>query len=559
MARNNYIFTIKLISVPVLALLLFAGCKQDQLQELTAELDSAISQKQIFSQEKDRRIATLKSMFNLTGLSPQQEYDINQRLYEEYRKYRLDSAIQYVERNLELARMLGSSEKTYRSLIQLAPLYSFSGMYIESQAILKSINTSSLPNELRGKYYEAYIQFYDHYGTVSYQNKYGNHKRALRDSLLAIVDPSSRTYKSNYVSTLLDKGGAQMFDEAEGVLLELLDQTPPDTPDYASSAHQLAKVYGRKNEPEKEREYYTISAITDIRCATKEHSALQNLALIFFDEGDEKRAFTYTQEAIEDAIFGGAQFRATQISKFYSLINASYRDKEAATKSKLQHYLILTSVLAIFLIVLMLFVFRQMKRLSKVKEEFVEMNSRLTELNNEMVEKNVLLSEANMVKVQYIAQFFDLCSEYIDKMEEYRKSLNKLALNRKMDELFRRLKSTQLVEDELDELYRHFDRVFLGLYPNFVSDFNSLLEKDEQIRTKAEDRLNRELRIYALLRLGITDSAKIASFLRCSLSTVYNYRTKARNKAVGSRENFEKIVMKIGIIHETEIESQHQK
>lgn len=129
---------------------------------------------------------------------------------------------------------------------------------------------------------------------------------------------------------------------------------------------------------------------------------------------------------------------------------------------------------------------------------------------------------------------------YIDKLEDYRKSLNKLAQNRQIDELYKQLKSTSMMENELDELYKNFDAIFLNLYPTFVADFNALLVEDERIVLKSEDLLNKELRIYALLRLGITDSVKIASFLRCSLSTVYNYRTKARNKAAISREDFEK-------------------
>jgi tetratricopeptide (TPR) repeat protein len=347
---------------------MLAGCESDMSHGLTEELDIAISRKQEFSQEKERRIASLKSLFDIADITPEQEYDLNQKLYEEYRKYRLDSAMRYVERNIEIAKLLGSLEKSYRSQIQLAPLYSFSGMYIESRVILKSIKASQLPEELRGKYYEACIQFYDHYGTASYQNKYDSRKEALRDSLLAVVDPESRTWKSNYVSTLLATGDPTKLDEAEEVLLNLLDQTPRDTPDYASSAHQLARVYGRKNEPAKEKEYYTISAITDIKCATKEHSALQNLALIYFDDGDAKRAFTYTQEAIEDAIFSGAQFRAIQISKFYSLINSSYRDKEAASKVKLQRYLILVSVLTLSLVLLLLFVYGQIKKWCCIKK-----------------------------------------------------------------------------------------------------------------------------------------------------------------------------------------------
>jgi len=205
------------------------------------------------------------------------------------------------------------------------------------------------------------------------------------------------------------------------------------------------------------------------------------------------------------------------------------------------------------LVLLFVYLYKQLRRVYRIKEELSQTNAKLARLNEELGEKNEQLSDSNAVKVQYIARFFDLCSMYIDKMDDYRKSLKKLAQDRKFDELNRRLKSTSMLEDEQDELYKNFDAIFLNLYPSFVEDFNALLTEDERIVLKQEDLLNKELRIYALLRLGITDSVKIASFLRCSLSTVYNYRTKVRNKAAISREEFEKMVMKIGTAHKTDV------
>ena len=215
------------------------------------------------------------------------------------------------------------------------------------------------------------------------------------------------------------------------------------------------------------------------------------------------------------------------------------------TKHKLQYYLVLISVLSAVLVLLFVYLYKQLRRVYRIKEELSQTNAKLARLNEEL--------DSNAVKVQYIARFFDLCSMYIDKMDDYRKSLKKLAQDRKFDELNRRLKSTSMLEDEQDELYKNFDAIFLNLYPSFVEDFNALLTEDERIVLKQEDLLNKELRIYALLRLGITDSVKIASFLRCSLSTVYNYRTKVRNKAAISREEFEKMVMKIGTAHKTDV------
>ena len=240
------------------------------------------------------------------------------------------------------------------------------------------------------------------------------------------------------------------------------------------------------------------------------------------------------------------------MSELYSIISVSHQAKEVKTKNKLQHYLLLISILSVILVLLFAFVFRQMRKLYRIKEELSHINGELARLNDELAEKNEQLSDANAVKVQYIARFFDLCSMYIDKLDDYRKRLKKLAEDRKYDALYRQLKSTSMLETEQGELYKNFDAIFLNLYPSFVDDFNALLNEDERIVLRSRDLLNKELRIYALLRLGITDSMKIASFLRCSISTVYNYRSKVRNKASVSREEFEKMVMKIGTIHRRE-------
>ena len=161
------------------------------------------------------------------------------------------------------------------------------------------------------------------------------------------------------------------------------------------------------------------------------------------------RAFRYTQAAIEDAVFSNVQFRTTQMSKFYSIINATYQASEAKSKSKLQHYLVLISVLSLFLVLLFVYVYKQVHKLYRIKEELSQTNGRLMQLNDELHEKNTQLSDSNTIKEQYIARFFDLCSMYIDKMENYRKSLNKLAKDRRFEELYRRLKSTSMMEDEL--------------------------------------------------------------------------------------------------------------
>ena len=543
MKLRNSIRPIRLLLL-LSGLLALASCRQNETQSLSEYLDYVIENKHIFEAEKEERISRLRNLLGVSNLTPEQEYEINTKLYEEFRKYKLDSAIRYVERNLEIARQLDNKRLTYLSNMYLAQLYSFSGMCVEANQILRSIRSSELPRDLLPVYYEAHNRYFQHDATLSSQRSHLHEMNIYRDSLMMVSDPGSFRYRIHLSYKLMGNG---KMDEARAILDELLEEVGKDTPLYAETAYAYGCFYRLNKDPEAEKKYFMLSAIADAKSAVKENASFHTLALMYYDQGDLSRAFKYTQAAIEDAVFSNVQFRTTQMSKFYSIINSIYQAKEAKSKSKLQHYLILISVLSLFLVLLFIYVYQQIHKLYRIKEELSRTNGRLMQLNDELHEKNTQLTDSNIIKEQYIARFFDLCSMYIDKLEDYRKSLNKLAQNRQIDELYKQLKSTSMMENELDELYKNFDAIFLNLYPSFVADFNALLVEDERIVLKSEDLLNKELRIYALLRLGITDSVKIASFLRCSLSTVYNYRTKARNKAAISREDFEKMVMRIGV------------
>lgn len=524
---------------------------QDNLNGVLSELDDAIAHKRDYVQQKESRITNIKRMIT-SDLSPIQEYQFNKNLYKEYLKFKSDSAIYYVKKNLEIARKLEQKELLDATLLLLPTLYSSSGLYRESEEILKSIDSQKLSTGLRAQYFQAYREFFEHYTADSNWSLYVDRIDCYQDSLLAILDPSSVLYQINLAQKSIR---ANQMDVAEESLLALIPAVETNSTDFAMITYLLGNVYKKKDDREREKFYFTLSSITDIKNATKDNASIKSLASIFYEEGDINRAYKYTQSAIEDAVFCNVQFRTIQMSEFYSIINTAYLDKEANRKSQLLRYLILISVLTVFLIIAILYVYKQMKKVSRIREELSDTNQKLLELNKDMSrtndqlkEKNELLSESNHVKEEYIAHFFDLCSTYITKLEEYRKALNKKAAGKQLEELFKMLRSTTVIENELEELYRTFDNIFLNLYPTFVEEFNALLIKEEQIVLKQGELLNTELRIFALIRLGITDSVKIAAFLRYSLSTIYNYRTKARNKAAVSRDEFEKMVIRIGMI-----------
>lgn len=533
----------------VCALLLLAGalssvaCRQDEVRTLSESLDRALADKSDYDARKEARINELRQMRAIPEITPHQEYDINTELYREFKKYRLDSAIRYIERNVTLGRQLDNQQYIIESELRLARLYSSSGMSIEARTILESIDPATLPGTLRHIYYRACSQFYQHYAALTDKSGYNLVAQQYTDSMLL----AGQTHTLRYRLAAAGRYSEYMpADSVEKALLRLFNEIPPEDSHHAEAAYMLGNFYYECGDESNARKYYLLSALTDVRLSIKENASFQALAVLFYNDGNLAQAFKYSQAAIEDALFSKVQFRTAQMSELYSIISASHQAKEVKSKNKLQYYLALISILSAVLVLLFAFVFRQMRKLYRVKEELSRINGELARLNDELAEKNEQLSEANTIKMQYIARFFDLCSMYIDKMDDYRKRLKKLAQDQKYDLLYRQLKSTSMLETEQGELYKNFDAIFLNLYPSFVEDFNALLNEDERIKLRSKNLLNKELRIYALLRLGITDSVKIASFLRCSLSTVYNYRTKIRNKASVSRETFEKMVMKIG-------------
>jgi hypothetical protein len=542
--KNYSLFVlIALLSIPAYSL--------DNTDTILNKLNIALKNKQHYVRLKEERILNFKKIKS-ESFTKEQEYNYNKTLYSEYQKFNSDSAILYVKKNLILAKELQNKDLSDLAELQLANLYSSSGKYRESEAILKSINKKTLDKSLLPNYYVAYREFFEHYNANSTSPKYIEQIGKYRDSLLGVLNPATLNYKINKIQqNIFDK----KFAVAEKQLKVLLENIQEEDSQYAMITYLFGSIYEARHQLELRKKYYALSSTADIKNAIKDNASLQELALVFYEIGDVDMAYKLTQSAIEDALYCNVQFRTLLMSEVYSIINTVYLEKEAKRKTELQLYLLCISLLSLFLIVAVIYVYKQMKKVSRIRGELyetsqklAELNKDITETNSQLQERNAQLSESNHIKEEYIAHFFSLCSAYINKLENYRIILNKKATAKQFDEIYKMLKSTTLVDNELEELYKNFDIIFLNLYPTFVKDFNDLLIKEEQIVLKQGELLNTELRIFALIRLGITDSVKIAAFLRYSLSTIYNYRTRARNKAAVSRNDFEEMVIKIGLI-----------
>lgn len=526
---------------------------QNNLDSLLVVLDKVVMQSDQFENAKKQRIAFIKEGLTNHELSQEETYHINLQLFNEYEAYICDSARHYINRNIAIARNLGRQDLLNESLLKKVHILATSGLYAEGVKLLESVDKSSLSDKLLADYYMAFENIYLYHAEYAqddeYMPEYLGKMNAYRDSILQLVTEGTYQYMITKGPVLVDRNQKK---EAEELLDNFLSQVTPDTREYAIITSILAFICQYNDQPELRKVYLVKSAIADIKGVVKENNSLRELAEILYEETDIERANNYMKKSMADASFYNARLRNVQASKMLPVIDHSYQLEKEMQRRKLQAFLWVISILSLFLILTIAYTVRQMKKLAKARHEVVCANNELQILNTELVEANHQqklmndsLRESNCIKEEYIGRFLGLCSAYIDKLEAYQRMLNKKAASGKLEELYKTLKSSQFIDDELKEFYQNFDNSFLNIFPDFVECFNRLLPEGEKITPKQGERLTTELRIFALIRLGISDSAKVASFLRYSITTIYTYRSKLKNRSL-YRDDFEEQVMKIG-------------
>ena len=522
---------------------------------LLREIDGIIKNRQTYGAEKEARIADLKKLL-AEATSDEQRYGFCGRLFDEYRAYNLDSSFVYAQRKEELAHRLNKQDYLDDAAMNMAEVMGTTGMYKEALELLGKIDKKTLPDYLYAYYYHLYRTIYglmgDYAVTEKAKKEYYRMTDLYRDSLLQVNVSDSL----GHALVMADKYIVHArYDEAIDMLMEYYSKPSLDDHAQAMITYTISEGYRLKGDKQGQKHYLALSAIADLKSAVKEYVSLRKLASLVYEAGDIDRAYNYLKCSLEDATLCNARLRTLEISQVFPIIDQAYQLKTKRQQQEMKVSLICISLLSVFLLVAIFFVYKQMKKVAAARREVVDTNTLLQELNEELhdsnsqlKEMNHTLSEANYIKEEYIGRYMDQCSTYLDKMDLYRRSLNKIAAAGRVEELYKAIKSSQFLDEELKEFYANFDVTFLQLFPSFVEEFNALLT--EPMQPKPGEQLNTELRIFALIRLGITDSTKIAQFLRYSVTTIYNYRTRVRNKAVGERDEFEAKVMQIGKVEE---------
>jgi len=448
---------------------------------------------------------------------------------------------------------MGNLTLLYKAELQLSELLSSSGNYAEARDVLNMVNRKLVPDELLNQYYYGQVwlnfrlKFYSAHQTT--RNRYERLYVAYTDSLSARLKPDTEEYLNIVEMRYRDSGDYLKNRKAN---LQRLSMATPGKKPYSSITFFLAQSYVPENNMREYKKYLVLSAISDIKSGTRDCASLTALAVQLFKEGDIERAHRYINIAFEDASFYNSRLRLQSVSSVLPLITKTYDEVVQKEKDKLKTTVIIISILSVLLLCLLFYIGKQYKNLSVARRNLEAANRRLNELNLQLQNTNAELkslygelADTNRVKEYYIGTLLNLCSDYLDKLDVYRKTVNKMIVAKQVSELLERTKSAQLVEEEIERFYKNFDSIFLHIYPDFVQQLNALLLPEEQIHLKNGELLNTELRIFALIRLGITESAAIARLLRYSVNTIYNYRVKTKNKAV-SRDDFEQDVMKIG-------------
>ena len=535
-----------------------------QLDSLLHEIDYAVDHCAAYVRTKTNRIEHLKTQLTRAKASST-KYDIAFRLYQEYLPFVNDSAIYYLSRCADIAHNMGDESRAGGCMSLIALSCSNAGLYFEAESILKDIRPTLLHDADLGLYYNAYAHVSGemaYYSNINYMRqryaKDANMYRALAIKYL----PQNHKYAMQCREIMAYGNGN--FKSSFAINNKWLSKVKKGSPDYAIVAFYRYLEYKTAGDTTQMMCWLAESVLTDIRNAVMDQGSMWEMANQLMSAGDVDRSYRYICFTSDCADRFGSRQRLSRISPLLSRIAQSYKAEVDHKNRSLRNTIALISIMALLLLVTLFYVYRKRNQLALTRDKLAlsnrqlkntnsqlsALNSQLTALNSQLSALNSQLSEANRVKEEYVGRFMRLCSMYIDKLDDLRKKVAKRVKTKQYSELAELTRSNDFKARETDELYANFDSAFLHLFPTFVNDFNSLLKPEHRIVLADKSSLNTVVRIFALIRLGITDSSKIAEFLHYSVNTIYNYRANIKNLALVDRAEFENRVKEIGQLKE---------
>lgn len=541
-----------------------------EIRKMLADVDSLLLKFPEIIKEKEGRIDSYLRKLDATG-NMEQRYWLQSSLYDEYSAYDSDLAMKYADEALATAQSLGRSDLESEMKLNKVYLLSATGFLEKAAAVIDSIDPASLSPELALKYCDRMLFLSTHqdlYMGVEYEM--GMYSQ-MADSILHVMTKDLKREDSGYywLTGWSSLNNRKKASEAIPLLKKTVESSDNCTRDFAMMSWVLAKLYELTGDRQNYLKFLLVSAMADIRACNKEIASLEEAARILYQLDDLDHANQYVNFCIACANEYKSRVRTGNLARLQKDILQGIQER-SERQIRINHiYLVLLIVIIVIINASIFYIMRQNRLLKQSRATLNEANSELNEKVQELSGIRVQLNEANEKlhemyqkarasarelaevneeKERHIADMFAICSNYINKMDEFRLNIHRLLVDKKFDKVIDIVKSPELSYDEIRELYETFDEIFLKIYPHFVDDFNTLLRPEEHIKLRNPKKLTTELRIYALVRLGLNDSVKIAKFLHCSVQTVYNTRQRTRNKAAAGREHFAEAVAKLGKI-----------
>lgn len=522
----------------LLPLTLNCWAAQYNIDSLSMVLDRTIDSAAVFIGQREDHIRQLK-MQRAARHNKSQEVELLDSLFHQYVSYQSDSAMTYLLQCIDAARQTEQHNPEYYK-VRLAQQYSQSGHYYDAAELLDQIEPSMLSESHKLFYFRAMSNVQNE---IAGQTKNDARRakalelgRAYRDSILA-----TQNYKSDIFLQMLEEQlrAEKEYEKSLEINDLRLQRYYSPLRRYAIVASCRYQTCKQMQASRQEQLYWlTESAINDVRYAIMNQSSLWELADILSREGDLTRSYKYISFSWDCATHFHSQARTKQISPILNTINLKYQEKIQDFSRRLQIGMWILCVLLVALLVLLYYVIMEHQRLKSAKQEIDKKNEDLSYAVR-------ALDESNHKKERYIGYFLELCSVYIDKLASFRTNVLRKAQQGQLVEYLSNQKLQALKESDQESLIEYFDHAFLELFPTFVEQFNAMLQPDARFVPARGELLTSELRVFALIRLGIDDSAKIAEFLNYSIRTIYNYRAKVNKLLIIPREEFERRLMKI--------------
>ena len=523
-----------------------------ETQALYQKLDSVIAKREQYTQDKEQKINMIKKSARVVTdkITLMKLYN---EIYNEYNHFRFDSAMTYAKKGLELAIKEKNDYYYYLNTIHEAMLLATGGLYSEAKANLDQLTESKMDSTLLYEYNLAQYWLYTYWSDYSKDSEYRTVYWENKIKYLKRTVPLAKKYPNDYNYLM---GEYFMYIVGDGhkslpYYNKVIENEPYNSRLYSTACFAISCIYAALGDEEKHEEYLIRTVITDVVTPVKENLSCQDLAMLLFRKGGDsqlKRAEQYIQLSMEDAKFYNNRLRIIDNSNKLPAIISKYKEMMKEQNDKLRSSLTWTIILLLGLIISLTFIIRQNKLLSKHRRKIAESNRQLTELNGELALLNSGLKQSNSkmqvtnVKREALAKLYiDLCSKYIERLSKYQKLVCRKIKANQVNDLLSTMTSSRLSDEDAATFMHNFDKAFLDQYPTFITEFNSLLQPEHAIKTK-NNTLTTELRIFALVRLGVKESSEIANLLFYTPRTIYNYRSMTKNKAI-NKESFENDVL----------------